>query len=171
MDSDVLMPCGGRLDNSGLAEGANRPIQLPKGERFTSLIVEKVHKDNLYLGVLQTLAGVRSKYWKSQGRSLVKVALKKCSVCRRNEGGPYRTPVITALPASRVREACPFSRTGVHYFGPLLVRSTNEHHKVWICLLTFMVTIAMHLELVQDMTIEEYLLAFKRFIAQRGTPV
>ena len=34
-----------------------------------------------------------------------------------------------------------------------------------------MVTRAVHLELVQDMTTEEFLLAFKHFIAQRGTPV
>ena len=34
-----------------------------------------------------------------------------------------------------------------------------------------MVTRAVLLELVQDMTTEEFLLAFKRFIAQRGTPV
>ena len=51
------------------------------------------------------------------------------------------------------------------------MRSTNEHQKVWICLLTYMVTGAVHLELVQDMTTEEFLFAFKRFIAQRGTPV
>ena len=34
-----------------------------------------------------------------------------------------------------------------------------------------MVTRAVHLELVQDMTTEEFLLAFKRFIVGRGTPV
>ena len=155
-DSDGLMRGRGRLDNSDLAEGARRPILLPKSERLTCLVVEKVHKDNMHSGVSQTLAGVRLKYWIPQGRSLVKTVLKKCSVCRQSEGGPYRMPVMAPLPASRVCEACPFSRTGVDYFGPLLVRSTNEHQKVWIRLLTCMVTRAVHLELVQGMTTEEF---------------
>ena len=60
-------------------------------------------------------------------------------------------PMMAPLPALRVREACPFSRTDVGYFGLLLVRRTNEHQKVWICLLTCMVTRAVHLDLVQDM--------------------
>ena len=41
------------------------------------------------------------------------------------------------------------------------MRRTNEHLKVWICLLTCMVTRAVHLELVQDMMTEKLLLAFK----------
>ena len=68
VDSDELMRCRGRLDNSDLAEGARRPILLPKGERFKCLVVEKVHKDNMHSVASQTLAGVRSKYWIPQGR-------------------------------------------------------------------------------------------------------
>ena len=120
----------------------------------------------MHSGVSQTLAGVRLKYWIPQGRSLVKTVLKKCSVCHRSKGGPYRMPVMAPLPASRVREACPFSRAGVDYFGPLLVRSTNEHQNVWICLLTCMVTRAVYLESRHvDRRVSSCLQAF---IAQRG---
>ena len=50
---------------------------------------------------------------------------------------------------------------------------TKRQHDVGNSLMAAecMVTIAIHLELVLDMTTEEFLLAFKRFIAQRGTPV
>ena len=58
MDSDGLMRCRSKLDHSDLAEGARRPILLPKCERFTCLVVEKVHKDNMHSGVSQQLAGV-----------------------------------------------------------------------------------------------------------------
>ena len=48
---------------------------------------------------------------------------------------------------------------------------TNESKtKVWICLFTCIVTRAVHLEVVHDMSSEEFLLCFRRFIAQRGTP-
>ena len=92
VDSEGLIRCKGRLDNSSLEEGARRPILLPKGERFTCLVIERVHRDNLHSGVSQTLAGVRRTYWIPHGRALIKSVLQKCSVCRRHEGGPYRTP-------------------------------------------------------------------------------
>ena len=48
--------------------------------------------------------------------------------------------------------------------------NTNESRKnVWICLFTCIVTHAIHLEVVFDMSSEEFLLCFRRFIAQRGT--
>lgn len=48
---------------------------------------------------------------------------------------------------------------------------TNESRKkVWICLFKCIVTRAIHLEVVHDMSSEEFLLCFRRFIAQRGTP-
>ena len=47
---------------------------------------------------------------------------------------------------------------------------TNESRKkVWTCLFTCIVTRAIHLEVVHDMSSEEFLLCFKRFIAQTST--
>lgn len=60
--------------------------------------------------------------------------------------------------------------TRLDYFGPLYIRSTNGRQKVWVCLFTCMITRAVHLELIQNMSADEFLLAFKRFIAQRGVP-
>ena len=42
--------------------------------------------------------------------------------------------------------------------------------KVWICLFTCLATRAIHLELVHDMTTDEFVLCFRRFISQRGCP-
>ena len=39
------------------------------------MVNEKVQKDNMHSGILQTLAGVGSNYWIPQGRSLVKAVL------------------------------------------------------------------------------------------------
>ena len=51
------------------------------------------------------------------------------------------------------------------------MKSSDGPKKAWICLFSCMVTRAVHLELITDMTTEEFLLAFKRFIAQRGAPL
>ncbi len=79
-------------------------------------------------------------------------------------------PPMSSLPKSRVNESPPFTRTGLDYFGPLYIKTTDGVKKVWVCLFTCMVTRAVHLELLQDMTAEEFLLGFKRFVSQRGTP-
>ncbi|XP_052809626.1 uncharacterized protein LOC128238092 [Mya arenaria] len=77
---------------------------------------------------------------------------------------------MAPLPASRVQESNAFARTGVDYLGPLYVKAPEGSKKVWVCLFSCMVTRAIHLELVQDMTTEEFLLALKRFVSQRGVP-
>ena len=69
-----------------------------------------------------------------------------------------------------VTKAVPFLRAGLDYLGPLYIKAIDGQRKVWVCLLTCMVTRAIHLELLQDMSAEEFLLGFRRFISTRGSP-
>ncbi|XP_060588487.1 uncharacterized protein LOC132743910 [Ruditapes philippinarum] len=170
IDDKGVMRCIGRLDNSDLLQGARRPILLPKSDRLTELIIEKAHKECMHFGVSHTLAKTRQKYWITHGRSIVKSTLRKCAICKKHEGGPYKMPPMAPLPPSRVQVSPAFSRIGLDYLGPLNIKYNEELKKVWICIFSCMITRAIHLETVQDMTSEEFLLAFKRFIAQRGTP-
>ncbi|XP_053391226.1 uncharacterized protein LOC128554039 [Mercenaria mercenaria] len=75
------------------------------------------------------------------------------------------------FPKGRVTEAVAFERTGLDYLGPLYIKTSGEYRKVWVCLFTCLVTRAVHLETVHDMSTEEFLLALRRFIAQRGSPM
>ena len=79
-------------------------------------------------------------------------------------------PPMASLPSSRVTEATPFSRTGLDYLGPLFRKTIDGAKKVWVCLFTCLVIRAVHLALVQDMSTEEFLMCFRRFISQRGCP-
>jgi hypothetical protein len=69
-------------------------------------------------------------------------------------------------PLWRVTEDIPFSGVGLDFMGPLYVKTSNDDNKV--CMFTCIVTRAIHLELVHDMNTIEFLLCFRRFIAQRG---
>ncbi|XP_053376986.1 uncharacterized protein LOC123529097 [Mercenaria mercenaria] len=151
-------------------QGARQPILLPKSDWFTVLLVEKIHKQNFHIGVSQTLSQIRFRFWIPQGRSVVKSVLRKCRTCRYFEGGPYKMPPFSPLPSSRVQKSTPFSRIGLDYFGPLLIKTTDGPRKTWVCLFTCLVTRAIHMELLQDMSAEEFLFGFKRFVSQRGTP-
>jgi hypothetical protein len=54
--------------------------------------------------------------------------------------------------------------------GPLLAATDNGTKKVWICLFTCAVTRAVHLELVEDLTTQSFLLCLRRFMAVFGQP-
>ena len=51
-----------------------------------------------------------------------------------------------------------------------LSKKATECSKVWACLFTCIATRGIHLELVEDMTPEQFLMALRRFIARRGKP-
>ena len=46
----------------------------------------------------------------------------------------------------------------------------RDTFKVWIVIFTCTLTRALHLEIMQDMSTEQFLLAFRRFISRRGSP-
>lgn len=79
-------------------------------------------------------------------------------------------PIMPPLPRKRVNESSPFTYTGVDYFGPIYVKTDGVTKKVWVCLFTCLVVRAIHLELMQDMSTEEFLHGLRRFIARWGKP-
>lgn len=71
-----------------------------------------------------------------------------------------------------MREAPPFSRTGVDFAGPLYVKGpTGRMNKAYIALFSCCVTRAIHLELVEDLSAGAFQRALRRFTSRRGTPV
>ena len=97
----------------------------------------------------------------------------ECVVCKKVEGLPYQTLFCPDLPKMRVDDQPPFANTGLDFAGPLIVANksdSNVEEKRYICLFTCMSTRAIHLELVDSLNVESFLLAFRRFIARRGLP-
>ena len=164
--------CGGRLSNANIPYSTKRPILLPRGHYLTTLIVKKAHEIVLYNGVKEMLTQIRSQYWIVKGRSLVRMLIHKCTVCRKFEEKPYTAPPPPPLPKFRVAEEPPFTYTGVDFAGPLYVRpgDATTSHKVWICLYTCCAVRAIHLDIVPDMTTSAFLRSLKRFTARRGLP-
>ena len=86
-------------------------------------------------------------------------------------GQHYRTPEAPPLPKDRLREAPPFTITGVDFTGALKVRNKNgKDSKAYICLFTCASTRAVHLEIVTDLTEEQFILAFRRFSSRKSLP-
>lgn len=87
-----------------------------------------------------------------------------CVRCRRYKARPFATPPI-GLPNNRVTLGKAFQISGCDLAGPLFVK---EGHKVWLVLFTCAVYRAIHLELVDSLSTEAFVLALRRFIARRG---
>ncbi|GFY20313.1 integrase catalytic domain-containing protein [Trichonephila clavipes] len=80
-----------------------------------------------------------------------------------NERG---TQIMAPLPRDRIEQYPPFAVTGLDFAGPIYVKNSKENFYILLC--TCAVTRALYLELVTSLTMEAFLLAFRRFISIRG---
>ncbi|UYV61690.1 hypothetical protein LAZ67_1005924 [Cordylochernes scorpioides] len=165
LDKGGLLRVGGRLNNALLSFDQKHPIILPKAHYITQLI--------LHAGVQLTLSAIREKYWIPSGRCLVKQILFKCIKCAR-----FRTKAVQQLmgnlPTSRTNWTRPFTKTGIDFAGPVIVKTSNLRNarcdKACIALFICMFSKAIHIELVTNLTTEAFLAALRRFIGRRGRP-
>ena len=152
-DQDGIVRCKGRLEYSKLRPDARDRIILLKGHPLTLLQVQECHTRVLHSGVRSTLAELRTTFWVTKGRQVVKYVLNRWVVCKM-EGKSLGPPPTASLPDFRVNKAPPFSKTGVDFAGPSFVKDkSNEMRKVYVALFTCCVTRAVHLELVEDLSI------------------
>ncbi|GAB0093955.1 hypothetical protein DMENIID0001_091490 [Sergentomyia squamirostris] len=169
---DDLIRVGGRIQNSQLQAETKHPIILPKCH-VTSLLIMDTHKAMLHGGMQLTLAQIKRKYWIMKGRSYVKSVVSKCMSCSKCRGLTFQQ-IMGNLPTERITPAPPFSRCGVDYAGPILTRRNkgrgNMNEKSYIAVFICLVTKAVHLEAVTDLSTDAFLAALKRFIARRGKP-
>ncbi|XP_053698875.1 uncharacterized protein LOC128745829 [Sabethes cyaneus] len=76
------------------------------------------------------------------------------------------------LPPERVTPAFTFLRTGVDYCGPVQYRIARKAALVrgFIAIFVCLVTKAVHIECVADLSTSSFIAALKRFVARRGKP-
>ena len=170
LDQDHIIRCGGRIHNAPISQSAKFPIQLPVNHPFTTLIIHSTHAAQLHSGVNSTLTALRDRFWIPRARQIIKKLLRKCVICRKQVCQPYAIPDPAPLPKWRVQDATPFSVTGVDFTGGLFVKTPTNEEKVYICLFTCAATRAVHLEIVEDLSEETFLRAFRRFASRKSLP-
>ena len=171
VEDQGVLRCKGRLCNAELDGEGRTPILLPRGHRFTELVVMDCHQSIHHSGTRATLVELRSRFWVPKGRQVVKGLVGKCVVCKKLEGLAYPSAPAADLPEFRVKQAEPFSRVGVDFAGPLYYKSVKgTMAKCYVALYTCCVTRAVHLDLVRDMETGTFRRSLRRFAARRGTP-
>ncbi|XP_070521658.1 uncharacterized protein [Cardiocondyla obscurior] len=173
LDDQGLMRVGGRLQLSNLNFTQKHPLLLPSRYHLTDKLIRETHERNCHAGIQTTLYILRRKYWLLDGRNQVRKVIRSCMRCHRFTAKSVQYKMGN-LPAVRVREAIPFSNTGIDFCGPFFIKEKKYRNrtriKVYVCVFVCMTIKAIHFELVSDLTTEGFMAALRRFVARRGLP-
>lgn len=173
MDTGIVK-CKGRLNNSNLPPNSRNPILLPAKHQFVRLVIKDMHELTKHSGIRDTLVTSRERFWILRGREAVKQIIRKCVICRRYEGTQYRSQPSSDLPSKRVSEDPPFTHVGLDFARALFIgdrnstERANESSKVYVCLFTCALARAVHLEMTRDLSVQTFLLVFRRFASRLG---
>ena len=126
LDKNKCLRCGGRIHNAPLSQLSKFPFLLPAHHPLTNLIIRSTHLRLLHAGTNNTLTVLRQEFWVPTARQRVKSIIRKCTTCRKYSGKFYPNPDPAPLPEIRVRDAPPFTVTGVDFTGALYVQEHNQ---------------------------------------------
>ena len=159
-----ILECRGRIQG-------DYPVYLPDKELFSEKLVAHAHKTTLHGGVGLTMAKVRERYWVPRLRRLTKRVIRNCNGCKRFQAIAYARPPQGNLPRDRTEGSSPFQVIGVDYAGPIKYRTRGRKEgKAYIVLFACSLTRGLYLELLPDLTTEEFIGSLKRLVARRGRP-
>ena len=176
LSENQTIRCKGRISNASLPTSSKSPILLPAKHTFVKLVIKQTHDRVKHSGINATLTALRERYWVLRGRATVKKVIRRCVVSRRYEASSCKPSHFADLPSHRVSDDPPFTHIRLDFAGPLYVKETrrslqtsdSDSNKVYVCLFTCASTRAVHLELTRGLTVQDFLLAFRRFASRRG---
>ncbi|XP_062703587.1 uncharacterized protein LOC134286039 [Aedes albopictus] len=166
-----ILRVGGRLRNAPVTYNQRHPMILPDKHPLTDLILTFYHLNNLHAGPQLITAAVRERFWplriRDQARQVVHSCLR-CFRCKPN----VMEQLMGELPTERVTPTLPFLRSGVDYCGPFFYRTSRKGAptKCNVAIFVCMVTKAVHVECVADLSTSSFIAALRRFVARRGKP-
>ncbi|CAO4364538.1 unnamed protein product [Caenorhabditis nigoni] len=146
-------------------------IYILRQHKLAELIALDSHHSLLHQGPKDIIRDINQRYWIPKLTALARRIRKKCVTCKKRHGRPYTYPHATELPSIRTQTCRPFQHVGLDYFGPINYKTAlGSTGKLWVMLVTCLITRAVHLEVVPDNTATSFLLALRRLIGRRGTP-
>ncbi|XP_038117973.1 uncharacterized protein LOC6051048 [Culex quinquefasciatus] len=167
---DGVMRVGGRLMNAPVPESRKHPIILHHQHPFTKIVMSYYHWMLYHAGQQLLIAAVRGKYWPTNIRSLARQTIHRCVDCFKAKPRVHEQ-LMADLPSVRVCPAAAFQKVGVDFCGPFYIRYPIRRSvpvKCFVAIFVCLVTKAVHMEVVADLSTQAFLAAFKRFVAIRG---
>ena len=169
LDERSILRVGGRIGGAAVPYDVKHPIIIPQDHHLSHLVILDCHRKLNHEGTGHVRNELRLTYWIPHVRSTVRRVLHDCPLCKRRQVKP-QPPLMASLPKERLHVAPPFTRVGVDYFGPIMVKCFRKQEKRYGCLFTCMVTRAVHLEVAKSLETDSFINALRRFMARRGPP-
>lgn len=173
LDQEGILRAKGRLRHANISSEMKYPIIIPYSSRLTELLISQAHELTFHGGARLTMSFLRHKYWISKGNRAVKTQLNRCVICRKQEPRKLQQ-IMGDLPDFRTNPAPAFYHTGVDYTGFISVKANKgrgiKTTKGYVALFICMVTKAVHIELVSDLSSASFIAALRRMSARRGAP-
>ncbi|KAG1664783.1 Zinc finger protein 271 [Nymphon striatum] len=167
LDDDGFIRVGGRIQLSELAYESKHPLILPRCHGVM-LLVKFIHLFRNQAGVDTMITCLKSEFEIIGVRQIAKAVKKACVSCQKIDVRACNEPTAP-LPKARVTKSPVFTVTGIDFAGPIFC-SDLPNKKYYICLFVCAVVRAIHLELVDSLTSEDFILAFRRFAALKRVP-
>ena len=147
------------------------PILLAKDHELTKLIIEDCHLKVQHLGIGATMNQVRlSGFWITRARQAIKNVISPCLFCKKINNLAFKYPKVTNLPKNRVNLVQPFRHVGVDYTGAIHIREGKKDQTMYLLLFTCLNIRSVHIELMPDLNVNSFVLAFIRFSNLYGIP-
>ncbi|PIC27717.1 hypothetical protein B9Z55_019889 [Caenorhabditis nigoni] len=160
-------------DNPRFTKDMRYPIVIIAKHPLARLLVMESHRKLNHQGVQDVIADVQRRYWMQDITTVARRGREACFTCQKLHAKPYLYPFTRNLPKSRTALVGPFVHVGLDYLGPLkyqIAGDPSKTGKVWVLLITCLVTRAVHLEIVTNNQTSGFINALRRFIGRRGTP-
>ncbi|XP_062541474.1 uncharacterized protein LOC134209509 [Armigeres subalbatus] len=152
-----ILRVGGRIKHANLGFGQRHPIILPPKHHLTSIIINDFHE--IYLHI-----------WIVDGRNVIQKQLRKCVRCFK-VNPPEMKRYMGDLPKFRVTQSEVFSKVGVDYGGPFLIKTGNPRKPVYVkTYVPLFVCMATKPTYIDSLT-QAFINVLKRFVARRGVPI
>ncbi|XP_061169198.1 uncharacterized protein LOC133178524 [Saccostrea echinata] len=171
---DGLLRVGGRLKGKSIVDDLSKhPIIIPKNHHLAKLLIHHFHCKVSHQGRHFTDGAVRAAgFWIVGSKRMISSEINKCVICRKLRG-KLGWQQMACLPEDRVTPSPPFSYVGVDTFGPWAIvhrrtRGSSANQKRWALLFTCMVTRAVHIEVIEELSSAAFINALRRFVAIRG---
>ena len=161
---------GGRIGKADfLSFNTKHPIIVNGRHSFIEKLILHYHKALSHPPHNALLYFLRKGYWIVDGkRNVSRIVYQRCLECQRQKALPYQPP-MGDLPSFRLTPRYPMECIGLDGLGPFYVRDSENVLKCWVLLMTCAVTRVVHLELITDLTVDEFMNALYRMMARKGT--
>ena len=170
---DGLLRVGGRLSKAILSMSQAHPVILCHQSHLVILMFKYNHVALGHCGPTLLLSFAGSRLHVVGARRLARAVCRNCVVCRK-VAAKTEHQMMGQLPSQRVLPAHPFQITGVDYAGPLTLKKGHTRKpvliKAYLAIFICLATKAVHLEVIEDLSTEDFLAGLRRFISRRGLP-